>query len=321
MKSKIRNLKWLLLAVAMALVATACTSAQEEAAVTKPVIKLAQRGWLGFELNNAVARILLEEETGYRVETIEVEGATQFESLAKGETHVNLEIWVGGWMEDYQKYVEEEGSVEDGGPLGVVGKIGWFIPTYLLDEHPELATWEGFKDPEIAALFSTDATGDKGQFTHADPDYVCAADDLMRNLGLPFEVVHAGSEEALIAAVEEAFSNQEPLLFYFWSPHWLFAKYEITEVELPPHSKECYDDKVDLDDVSCGYPAEILRKALWPGLKDHAPEAYQFLKSFSYTTEDQITMLALVEVEGKTVEEAARFWIEQNENVWRAWIP
>ena len=47
----------------------------------------------------------------------------------------------------------------------------------------------------------------------------------------------------------------------------------------------------------------------------------QFLRSFKYTNEDQIMMLGLVEIQGKTVEEAARTWIEQNENVWRAWIP
>ena len=318
----------LLLAVAVALAATACTSDREEtplvtpeeAAVSKPVIKLAQRGWLGFELDNAVAKILLEEEMGYPVEIIEVQKDAIFESLAGGETHANLEIWTSAWTDEIRSYIEVEETVENGGLLGVVGKIAWFIPTYVLDEHPELATWEGLVDPANVALFSTPKTEDKGQFLDGDPDWAGYDQDIIRNLGLDFEVVHTGSEQTLIEAVNEACDRQEFVLFYFWSPHYLFAQLDLTEIKLPEYNDACYA-RAEAGGVDCDYPLDPLLKALWPGLKDYAPAAYQFLKNFDYTTQDQIMMLALVEVQGKTVEEAARIWIEQNENVWSRWLP
>ena len=55
------------------------------------------------------------------------------------------------------------------GLLGPEAKIGWYVPTFVVDEHPELATWEGFKDPELAKLFATAETGDLGQFLMGDP--------------------------------------------------------------------------------------------------------------------------------------------------------
>ena len=271
--------KWLFLVVAVAIAATACTSAKnedslatpEQTTVSKPIIKLAQRGWLGFELDNAVAKILLEEKMGYPVEIVEVQKDTMFESLARGETHANLEIWPSGWPDEIRSYIEVEKSVEHGGLLGVVGKVGWFIPTFVLDEHPELATWEGFKDPANVALFSTPETESKGQFLDGDPDWLGYDKDIIRNLGLDFEVVHAGSEQALITRVEEAYNRRDVILFYFWTPHYLFAKLDLTEIELPEYSSACYD-KVESGGVDCDYPADPLIKALWPGFKDYAPE-------------------------------------------------
>ncbi len=34
-----------------------------------------------------------------------------------------------------------------------------------------------------------------------------------------------------------------------------------------------------------------------------------------------IIKVNLVDIQGKTIEEAARIWVEQNENIWRNWIP
>ena len=34
------------------------------------------------------------------------------------------------------------------GSNGVIGHIGWFIPTYLMKEHPEFKTWQGLKGKE-----------------------------------------------------------------------------------------------------------------------------------------------------------------------------
>ena len=41
------------------------------------------------------------------------------------------------------------------------------MPTFVVDEHPELATWEGFMDPELAGLFATAETGESGAWAVA----------------------------------------------------------------------------------------------------------------------------------------------------------
>lgn len=317
---------WPVLALLMvaALTLAACgpaatTAAPQPTAAPKPTIKLAVNGWTGSAVNVAVAKVLLEKELGYKVETVDIDENAQFPALAKGDLSATLEIWPSGHAKDYDEYITT-GKVEDVGKLGVLGQISWYIPTYMLKDHPELATWEGFKTPETAALFKTAETGDAGQFLAGDPAYVQYDADIIKNLGLNLQVVQSGSEAAELAALDAAYSKQAPFLFYFWTPHAALAKYDLTPVKLPDYSDACYA-KADSGGIDCAYPADVLYKAAWAGLKEAAPEAYNFLKAMQYKNEDQIFLLDLVTNQGKSNEEAAQAWVDANKSVWSAWLP
>jgi glycine betaine/proline transport system substrate-binding protein len=65
----------------------------------------------------------------------------------------------------------------------------------------------------------------------------------------------------------------------------------------------------------------VLFKIVWAGLAEAAPDAYALLQNLHYTTEDQIQMIAAVELEGASFEEAARAWLDANEDVWQGWLP
>ena len=142
----------------------------------------------------------------------------------------------------------------------------------------------------------------------------------MRNLGIDFQIVNAGSEDAILAALNAAESREAPLLFYFWTPHSVHARYDLTPVELPAYSDECYATAAD-GGVDCDYPSDRLFKIFWSGLRDAAPDAYTLLRNINYTTEDQIEMIAAVELDGKSPEDAARAWLDANTATWQAWLP
>ncbi|MBI2975641.1 MAG: ABC transporter substrate-binding protein [Chloroflexi bacterium] len=305
----------LALITAFALVLTACGGAATPA--PKPTIKLAENAWTGSSVNVHVAKILLEK-LGYPVEIVTIDENAQWASLAKGDLSASLELWPSGHAENIKQYIDEQKVVENAGPLGVVGKIGWYIPTYMVDQNPELATWEGLK--QDAAMFKTAETGDAGQFLAGDPSWVQYDGDVIKNLDMNFKVVSVGSEQAVLAAVDAAYSRNDPVLFYFWTPHSVHAKYELTEVKLPDYSDACYA-KASAGGVDCDYPPDVLFKIVWGDLKTKTPEAYQLLKNFKYTNADQIGMIAAVEVNGKTVDAAAQEWVDKNEATWKAWMP
>jgi len=300
----------------------AAAPAEESAADSgeKVTIKLAENPWSGSQVNVAVAKILLEEEMGYPVEIVTIDENAQWPALASGDLHASLEVWPSGHAENVAQYIDDQGVVENAGLLGPVGEIGWFMPEYMLQQDPDLATWEGFTKPETAELFSTAETGDKGQFLAGDPSWVQYDSDIVNNLGIDFEVVTAGSEEAILAQLDSAYSREEPVLFYFWTPHSVHAQYDLAQVELPAYSEECYA-KAEEGGVDCAYPSDELFKIVSTQLKEAAPDVYQFIQNFNYSTEDQIQMIAAVELDGKSAEEAARAWVEENQDTWQQWIP
>ncbi len=300
----------------VALLATACATP----AAPKPTIKLAENNWTGSRININVAKILLEEQMGYTVELVALDEKAQWIALDSGDLSASLEVWPSGHADNVKQYIDGQKTVENAGELGVIGKIGWYIPTYMLTDHPELATWQGFKDPANAALFATAETGDKGQFLGGDPSWVQYDDQIIANLGLNLQIVWAGSEEAILAQVEAAYNRQDPVLIYFYRPHSAFAKYDLTNVTLPENTAECYG-KADSGGVDCDYPTDVLFKIVSVKLKDTAPDVVQFIKNMNYDTATQVSMIAAVDTDGKTPEEAARAWITANEATWKAWIP
>lgn len=302
--------------------APAPTAAPAQPSGEKPVIKLAENPWTGSSVNVYVAKQLLEEKLGYTVEVVTIDENAQWPAVAKGDISAILEIWPSG--ETHQKglkqYVEGDKTVVHLGELGVVGKISWYVPKYVVDAHPELATWEGFKNPELAKLFATAETGDAGQFLAGDPSWVQYDEEIIQNLGLNLKVVRAGSEQAVLAALDSAYSRKEPILFYLWTPHSVHNKYELVPVKLPEYTDECYAE-ANAGKKACDYPKDVLFKVANAKLKETAPDAFQFLANMKLSDADQISMIADVELNGKTPAEAARAWIEKNEAVWSQWLP
>src|SRR5207249_3991155 len=130
-------------------------------------IKLIQSPWDASRINVAIAQIILTEKMGMNVLVDDVDEYKQWDRIASGESHASLEVWPSGHMDDVKNYIDA-GKVENGGPLGPVGKISWYVPTYLLTEHPELASWEAYKNSADTDLLRTPETGTKGRFLAGD---------------------------------------------------------------------------------------------------------------------------------------------------------
>src|SRR5262249_45347530 len=106
-------------------------------------INFAINPWAGSEANVAVAQALLEQKLGYSVTTKKIDEYAQFPALSNGTLDATMEVWPSGHAKDYKQYIQGNNGVVDGGKLGVVGQIGWWVPTYMLPDPPALGTWEG----------------------------------------------------------------------------------------------------------------------------------------------------------------------------------
>ena len=114
-------------------------------------VVLNEQAWAGSTANTYIAKAVLEDKLGCEVEITKIAEIPVFQAMADGKVDAVLEDWEH--VDEYEQYVDKAGTVVKGGPLGVTGHIGWFIPKYLMDENPEFKTWEGLKGKED--LFKT----------------------------------------------------------------------------------------------------------------------------------------------------------------------
>ena len=286
-----------------------------------PEIVLVANLWTASELNVAVAAQLIEDELGYPTSVIAIdENEAMYTGLADGTLDAVLEVWPSGISDSEQAFFDD-GTVARIGDLGTVGKIGWFVPDYVIADNPALATWEGYASDDAAALFATLETGDKGRFLGTDPSYSQYDEQIIDNLGLPFEVVFSGSEPATVAEIDARVSAREPILLYWWTPTAAVSNYNLVNVPLPAYNDECGASQASKDGgVDCDYPEEVLFKAASARLEDKAPDVWSFLQNFTIRTEDQLTMLPPVELDGEDVDDVAAQWIADNTDVWSAWL-
>lgn len=305
---------------ALALIAVACGGGAGSDG-DKPTITLIVNPWSASRLNVEVAKNIIENELGYPVEISEVnENDAMFTGMSDGTLDAVLEIWPSG-LTDAENTYFNDGSVVNIGELGAIGKIGWFVPRYVLDEHPELATWEGFMDPANAALFATAETGELGRFLGTDPSYSQFDEQIITNLGLPFQVIFSGSEPATVAELDARAAAGEAIVMYWWTPTAAVAKYDLVNVALPAYTDACGASAAAGDGgVDCDYPEDVIIKAASAMLREKAPDVFAFLQKFTITTEDQLEMLPPMEIDGEDPAKVAADWVGANEAVWKAWL-
>ncbi|MEM8922154.1 MAG: glycine betaine ABC transporter substrate-binding protein [Actinomycetota bacterium] len=289
--------------------------------VTRPTLTFVVNDWTASALNVAVAEQLIERHLGYPVVPMRMDDTDEiYEGLAEGSIDAMLEIWPNS-MSDRDRLYFDRDQVLDVGPLGSVGKVGWFVPRYVIDDDPALATWEGYDRPGVAARFATEATAPLGRFLGTNPDYAQFDADIIANLGLPFEVEFSGSEQATETELARRVAAGDPVLVYWWAPTAAVARHDLVNVTLPERTEACATAAAARSSaVDCDYPSDEIFKAASVELPSKAPDVMSFLQRFTLTTEDQMAMLVAVEVDGRSIQGAAAEWIATNAETWEPWL-
>lgn len=284
-------------------------------------VRLALTDWTGSRINVAIAEALIERRLGYPVvlEPVEVDTRAMLTQVERGELDAVLELWPSSLSEQEQAMIAD-GRVDDLGPLGVEGRIGWYVPAYVIEDDPTLASWDGYREPDVARRFATPDTAPEGRFLGTDPSYYQFDEQLIKALDLPFQVIYSGSEEATRRELARATSAREPILLYWWSPTAEIVDHGLVEVELPTGGQDCPRALADSDATSCDYATDRLFKVANPALAETDPELHTFLQNFTLSAEDQMTLISRAESGGESIPFVAEDWVSKNENVWETWF-
>ncbi|MEZ7128280.1 ABC transporter substrate-binding protein [Nonomuraea sp. AD125B] len=300
---------------AAVLLLTSCSSEEPGAATgAKKTVNLDVHAWVGYEAQAAVLSYLLEHELGYTVNTRKMKEEQSWRDFETGKVDVIIENW--GHPDLKKQYIEQKKVALSAGLTGNKGVIGWYVPEWMAKKYPDITDYRNLN--KYASLFRTEKTGNAGQILDGDPTFVTNDEALVRNLRLNYKVVYSGSEDALIKAAQDATKNRTPLLMYFYEPQWLFTKVKLVKIALPAYAVGC---DADAARVACDYPPYLLDKIVSRGFAEKGGRAYELVRNFTWTNDDQNRVASAMINDSKTAEQAAAEWVAENKIVWKDWIP
>jgi glycine betaine/proline transport system substrate-binding protein len=270
--------------------------------------------WVGYEANAAVLAYVAEKDLGCKVTKKDLKEEVAWHGFGTGEVDAVVENW--GHDDLKKKYIDGQKTAVSAGSTGVEGQIGWYVPPWLAEKYPDITDWNNLN--KYASLFQTSESGGKGQLLDGDPSFVTNDEALVTNLNLNYKVVYGGSETALIQAFRQAEQNKTPVIGYFYSPQWLFAEIKLVKVKLPTYTNGC---DADPEKIACDYPDYDLDKIVSKKFADANGPAYQLVKNFQWTNDDQNEVAKSIAEDKMSPEAAAKKWVDANKDKVKAWLP
>ncbi len=291
LKKSSRILLLSLLVVLVASLAVGCSGTQQAttSGEGKGTINIGYVNWAECVAVSNLWQVILEEQ-GYEVKLTQLDVAPVFVGLSKGDIDIFMDAWLPITHEAYWK--EYKDNLDDYGIwYQEPAKIGIAVPKYVT-----IDTIAQLKDE--AARF-------KRQVIGIDPGAGIMKATVRANEAyqLGFEVVQ-GSEAAMMATLEKAYNKNEWIAITGWSPHWMFAKYDLKYLEDP---KKAYGEEEEI---------HILAN------KDFSNEQLgiaTMLKKFKMT-DAQIGSLEGLINDGMDPADAAKQWIKDNKDTVDSWI-
>ena len=279
-------------------------------------LNMAVNPWVGYEASAYVVGAVAEQELGCTVNYKDLKEDVSWQGFGTGEVDVVIEDW--GHPDLEKKFVKDaggDGSATMFGDNGNVGIIGWYVPGWLAEEHPDILDYKNLN--KYAKEFETSESGGKGQFLGSDPSYVQFDEAIIDNLDLDFKVVFSGGEAATITAFEQAQKDKKWLIGYFWEPQYVHAEIPLEQVKLPPYKDGCQDDPAK---VACDYPETPLKKVVSTSWAEGDSTAVDLVKNFTWTNDDQNQVAAYITADKMSAEDAAAKWVKDNPDKVQAWL-
>lgn len=296
-------------------------------------IRMADQTWESASFTTHVIRLILSHGYGCDVDVVPGTTAATESALALNDLQIIAEQWSG------RSPIIEQGIEK--GDIRIVGDTleggaeqGWYVPDYVVHGDPDrgiapmapdLESWSDL--PRYRSLFTDPEQPDKGRFLNCPTGWVCEQTNsrLLQLHGLEDDYTNfrAGTGAALDSAISSAYEQGLPILFYYWQPAGLMAKYDFHKIQQEPFNPACWDAIVSGDGELC--PSDFLLARLsvavsTPFAQDH-PELIEFFGRLQFEPEVLNTAILTMTEQRLAPERVALDFLRTQPDVWEGWLP
>lgn len=280
------------IALAGALALTACGG--DDGGEGGGTISVGTIGWTEDVAVNALWGHLMEER-GYTWDTSTLEVGSLYAGVANGDLDLFMDAWLpfthSDYWDQYGDQITDLTMWYDQAPLT------WVVPAYVEDVN-SIADLQGNADMFGGQIVGIESGSGLMRVSREAvmPDY---------GLEEEYELVE-GSTAAMLAALENAVNDEEPVVVTLWEPHSAYAKWDLKNLEDP--------------EGALGEPDEIHIIAS-QSFEEDFPEVAEWLGNFSIGSDELADLELKLEEAGEGSQtEAVQAWIEENQDLVDSWF-
>lgn len=296
-------------ALALALTLSACGGSASSGSTT------VRFGVFNWDAARVTTQILVQITKKYpelgvdQVELTQLGTTPGWVGLGEGDVDVLTEV---AWPNQKPLYQENKDETTLLSKTWANAEQGWFVPSYVVEK--------GGAAPELESISQLNQYKNvfDGKLYDASAGWISTQQNTARLKGYGVKYEHiTSSEGALLSQLKASYKDRQPVLLYLWHPHWVFAKYDLTQLEEPnPYEEGCFEG----GKKACAMPDYSAYIAARKDLNEKAPKFVAFLKEFRLDVPTLQKMLAKTAVEGKPVSQVAKQWVESNESQLDKWV-
>lgn len=317
------------------------------AAQAGPKVVIGEQNWTGaIVIENILAEVIRTRLDG-EVTILAADLPVLFASAGKNDGSVDVlpDIWLPNQAAAWAKYVGA-GSADTLVPnkAPYVGEQGFYIPGYIQDKHG-VRSVDDLKRPEIAALFAS-PTGGKPEFLVGpagwESTYISEIKAKDYGFAPLFESVSTEAA-ATYAKIEAAFKGETGVLFYGYTPDWIFANYDLRRLAEPAFDGYAQDNKkgdplynanakwkfisptedpdwLNKSAITSAFPDAKVHVLHTKRLEQDVPQIAAFLTNFSIKPEALNQLIKQIEKDKASPAEVSKAWVLANKATVDQWL-
>ena len=291
-------------------------------------ITYANMNWASASLMANIDKIILEKGYGCEVELLPGDTMPSFTSMnEKGQPDVAPELWSNSLRIPLDA-AKEEGRLIASNVFSQGGEEGWFIPEATLTANPELKTWEDvIARPD---LFPNPENPDRGALVGCPAGWACQI--VNQNLYKAYDMeakgwdlIDPGSSAGLDALINKAVNDGDNILSYYWAPTAILGKlpmymlqpnvdHDKSEWETCTGVADCANPKVN------AWGFSYVETVVTDNFAKEASVGLDYITNRSFGNATLNTLLAWMADNQATGEEAAIYYLQNNQDDWSGWV-
>ncbi|ASP38350.1 ABC transporter substrate-binding protein [Bacterioplanes sanyensis] len=248
--------------------------------------------------------------------------------VSKSEPDIAPEMWTNSNRELIQQGVDEGRLAFAGRSLSDGGQEGFWVPAYMLEQYPQLATIDGIR--QHAELFTHPEDPEASAFYGCPAGWTCqlTTERLFNAMELDsdgFKIVNPGSGTALAGSLARAYEQQAPWFGYYWAPTALLGQYEMAMVDFgsgikAEHFRQCITQTECAEPQVTMYPPSDVYTVTTASFAQRAPEAMAYLNRRGFSNQHMNRWLAWMQAQQADGEFAALTFLQQEGATWKTWV-